>query len=206
MKKRTKVPIWELALLLALAVTLLWGAVCVQRQDALQQKLIRLHVLANSDDAVDQELKLLVRDRVLTLAQEILTQAADREQAQRQLTEALPRLRQAAEETLAAAGCDDSVEARLEEADFPTRDYDGFSLPAGRYLSLRIIIGEGQGQNWWCVVFPPLCSSAACSWQDTAQSGGLDGEDVSLMAEEDGYVLRFRSVELWEMLRSWLGR
>lgn len=206
MKRRTKVPVWELALLLALAVTLLWGAVCTQRQEALQQKLIRLHVLANSDEAADQALKLLVRDRVLTLAQEILTQAADREQAQRELTAALPRLRQAAEETLAAAGCTQRVEARLEEADFPTRDYDGFSLPAGRYLSLRIIIGEGRGQNWWCVVFPPLCTSAACSWQDTARSGGLDGEDVSLMAEEDGYQLRFRSVELWEQLRSWLGR
>lgn len=198
---------WELALLLALAVTLLWGAASLQRQDTLQRKLIRLHVIANSDSAEDQALKLQVRDRVLAQAQAILEQAGDMEQARQQLDAALPRLEQAARETLAACGCDNAVQARLEETDFPTRDYDGFSLPAGRYLALRVVIGQGQGRNWWCVVFPPLCTSAACDWSDTALSGGLAEEDVSLMAEEEtGYVLRFRAVELWQQLRQWLGK
>lgn len=99
------------------------------------------------------------------------------------------------------------VRARLEPAEFPTKDYDGFSLPAGKYLALRVIIGEGRGQNWWCVVFPPLCTAAACDWQDAGRDAGLAEDDLSLMAEEDqGYQLRFRSVELWEKLRQWLGK
>lgn len=204
--KRSTFRIWELALLLALAATLLWGALSVQRQDSLQRKLIRLHVIANSDSAADQALKLQVRDQVLARAQTILEDSADMVQARQQLEAALPQLEQAARETLAASGCGDTVQARLEETEFPTKVYDGFSLPSGRYLALRVVIGQGQGRNWWCVVFPPLCTSAACDWEDTARQGGLAQEELSLMAEKDGYVLRFRAVELWQQLRQWLGK
>ena len=80
-------------------------------------------------------------------------------------------------------------------------------MPSGEYLALRVVIGEGAGKNWWCVVFPPLCTTAACDFQETAVSGGLGEEDLSLITEEDGgYVLRFRAVELWEGLRQWLGK
>ena len=140
--KNTRLHVWELALLLALAAAILWGAASLSRQEDLGRKVIRLHVIANSDNP-----------------------------------------------------------------EFPTKDYDGFSLPAGKYLALRVIIGEGRGQNWWCVVFPPLCTAAACDWQDAGRDAGLAEDDLSLMAEEDqGYQLRFRSVELWEKLRQWLGK
>ena len=178
--KNTRLHVWELALLLALAAAILWGAASLSRQEDLGRKVIRLHVIANSDSPEDQALKLRVRDRVLA---------------------------REAQQVLAAAGCGDGVRARLEPAEFPTKDYDGFSLPAGKYLALRVIIGEGRGQNWWCVVFPPLCTAAACDWQDAGRDAGLAEDDVSLMAEEDqGYQLRFRSVELWEKLRQWLGK
>ena len=186
--KKSHFRYWELALLLALAVTILWGTASLGQQEELGRKVIRLHVIANSDSPEDQALKLRVRDRVLARAQEILEQSADMEQAEQALTAALPELTREARETLAAEGCAQPVQARLEPAEFPTKDYDGFSLPAGKYLALRVIIGEGRGQNWWCVVFPPLCTAAACQWQDA------------------GYELRFRSVELWEMLRQWLGK
>ena len=68
-----------------------------------------------------------------------------------------------------------------------------------------MVIGEGQGRNWWCVVFPPLCTAAASDWEETAIACGMEGEDVSLMAGEAGYVLKFRSLELWESLRQRLG-
>ena len=146
-------------------------------------------------------------ERVLARAQELLEQSADMAQAREVLTSALPELTREAQQVLAAAGCGDGVRARLEPAEFPTKDYDGFSLPAGKYLALRVIIGEGRGQNWWCVVFPPLCTAAACDWQDAGRDAGLAEDDLSLMAEEDqGYQLRFRSVELWEKLRQWLGK
>lgn len=205
--KKSHFRYWELALLLALAVTILWGAASLGQQEELGRKVIRLHVIANSDSPEDQALKLRVRDRVLARAQEILEQSADMEQAEQALTAALPELTREARETLAAEGCAQPVQARLEPAEFPTKDYDGFSLPAGKYLALRVIIGQGAGQNWWCVVFPPLCTTAACDFQETAVSGGLGEEDLSLITEEDGgYVLRFRAVELWEGLRQWLGK
>ena len=205
--KKSHFRYWELALLLALAVTILWGAASLGQQEELGRKVIRLHVIANSDSPEDQALKLRVRDRVLARAQEILEQSADMEQAEKALTAALPELTREARETLAAEGCAQPVQARLEPAEFPTKDYDGFSLPAGKYLALRVIIGEGRGQNWWCGVFPPLCPAAACQWQDAGRAAGLEEDDLSLMAEEDaGYELRFRSVELWEMLRQWLGK
>lgn len=205
--KKSHFRYWELALLLALAVTILWGAASLGQQEELGRKVIRLHVIANSDSPEDQALKLRVRDRVLARAQEILEQSADMEQAEQALTAALPELTREARETLAAEGCAQPVQARLEPAEFPTKDYDGFSLPAGKYLALRVIIGQGAGQNWWCVVFPPLCTVAACQWQDAGRAAGLEEDDLSLMAEEDaGYELRFRSVELWEMLRQWLGK
>ena len=192
---------FELALLLALAAALLWGAWSLRRQDDLQAKMIRLHVIANSDNAADQALKLQVRDAVLARAEAILQESADMTDARRRLTDALPAIGDAAAAELAAQHRDDPISVSLEEAEFPLKAYDGFALPSGGYLALRVVIGAGEGRNWWCVVFPALCVSAASEWQDTAVSGGLSDEDVRLMAEEDeGYVLRFKCLELWDKL------
>lgn len=201
--KKSHFRYWELALLLALAVTILWGAASLGQQEELGRKVIRLHVIANSDSPEDQALKLRVRDRVLARAQEILEQSADMEQAEQALTAALPELTREARETLAAEGRAQPVQARLEPAEFPTKDYDGFSLPAGKYLALRVIIGEGRGQNWWCVVFPPLCTAAASDVPTVALDAGLTDQEVALITEADeGYILKFKSVELWQTLKA----
>ena len=201
--KKSHFRYWELALLLALAVTILWGAASLGQQEELGRKVIRLHVIANSDSPEDQALKLRVRDRVLARAQEILEQSADMEQAEQALTAALPELTREARETLAAEGCAQPVQARLEPAEFPTKVYDGFSLPAGKYLALRVIIGQGAGQNWWCVVFPPLCTAAASDVPTVALDAGLTDQEVALITEADeGYILKFKSVELWQTLKA----
>jgi len=201
--KKSHFRYWELALLLALAVTILWGTASLGQQEELGRKVIRLHVIANSDSPEDQALKLRVRDRVLARAQEILEQSADMEQAEQALTAALPELTREARETLAAEGCAQPVQARLEPAEFPTKDYDGFSLPAGKYLALRVIIGQGAGQNWWCVVFPPLCTAAASDVPTVALDAGLTDQEVALITEADeGYILKFKSVELWQTLKA----
>lgn len=205
--KKSHFRYWELALLLALAVTILWGAASLGQQEELGRKVIRLHVIANSDSPEDQALKLRVRDRVLARAQEILEQSADMEQAEQALTTALPELTREARETLAAEGCAQPVQARLEPAEFPTKDYDGFSLPAGKYLALRVIIGQGAGQNWWCVVFPPLCTAAASDVPAVALDAGLTDQEVALITEADeGYILKFKSVELWQTLKAKLAK
>ena len=163
---------------------------------------MRLHVLANSDGEEDQALKLLVRDRVLAQATELLTQAKDRTEAETLLREELPELEALAVRELRANGCAYPVTAELTDTEFPTREYDGFTLPAGDYLALRVVIGEGAGRNWWCVVFPPLCTAASADVPAAALSAGLSEEQVGLITEEDqGYVLKFKAVEWWEQVR-----
>lgn len=197
----------ELALLLALAVTLLWGAWSLHRQDDLQEKMIRLHVIANSDSDADQTLKLCVRDAVLCRAEDILRQSADMTEARARLRDSLPAIGDAAAQELAAQGSGYAVSVSLEDTEFPRKTYDGFALPAGEYMALRVVIGAGEGRNWWCVVYPPLCTAAACELEETARSSGLTADDLSLMTGDGtGYVLRFRSLELWERLRQWLGK
>ena len=193
--------IWELALLIGLAVFLLTGALSLRSQDQLADKVVRLHVLANSDSEEDQALKLKVRDRGLERATELLEQAADRKEAEALLRGQLLELEEIAAEEIAANGYDYPVSVELEPTQFPTKEYDGFALPAGEYLALRVIIGEGAGQNWWCVVFPPLCTAASSDVPETALAAGLSGKEVSLITEADaGYKLKFKSVELWESL------
>ena len=206
MKKSTdKLHLLEIAALLAVAVTLIWGIWSLQEQDALEKKMIRLHVLANSDEQYDQELKLLVRDRVLTEATALLEESADMQDARTRLENALPQLEQTARQEIAAQGYDYTVSARLENTEFPLKEYDGFALPAGEYLALRVLIGKAEGQNWGCVVYPPLCTAAAADMEETAMSSGLGKGELSLITEENtGYVLKFRSLELWESLRQWM--
>ena len=206
MKKSTdKLHLLEIAALLAVAVTLIWGIWSLHEQDALEKKMIRLHVLANSDEQYDQELKLMVRDKVLAEATTLLEESADMQDARTRLENALPQLEQTARQEIAAQGYDYTVSARLENTEFPLKEYDGFALPAGEYLALRVLIGDAEGQNWWCVVYPPLCTTAVTQLEETAAVTGLGEEDISLITEENsGYVLKFRSLEIWESLRQWL--
>lgn len=192
----------EIVLMVAAALVLMSGALALQTQDQLADKVVRLHVLANSDSEEDQALKLRVRDRVLERATELLEQSADRQEAEALLRGNLLELEDLAAEEIAAAGYDYPVTAELTDTTFPTREYDGFTLPAGEYLALRIVIGEGAGQNWWCVVFPPLCTTASADVPASALAAGLTQEDVNLITEEPGYVLKFKTVELWERLRA----
>lgn len=193
----------ELALGLGLAAALIWGNVSLHRQQALADRVVRLHILANSDSEEDQALKLQVRDRVLDRAAEILTESADRAAAEHALRAALPELESLAADEIALRGYDYPVTAELADTAFPTREYDGFALPAGRYLALRLVIGAGDGHNWWCVVFPPLCTAVSSDLAQTAMAAGLTEDDVQLITEsESGYVLKFKSIELWESLRA----
>ena len=193
---------FEIALLIGLAVFLTSGALALRTQDELADKVVRLHVLANSDSGEDQALKLQVRDVVLERATAILEQSADRREAESCLRGQLLELERIAAEEIAAEGYDYPVTVNLENTDFPTKEYDGFTLPAGEYLALRVIIGEGKGRNWWCVVFPPLCTAASADVPASALAAGFSEEEVRLITEESqGYVLKFKAVEWWETLK-----
>ena len=197
-----RLKIFEVALLIGLAVFLTSGALALRTQNDLADKVVRLHVLANSDSEEDQALKLQVRDVVLERATAILEESADRREAESRLRGELLEFERIAAEEIAAQGYDYPVTVELENTEFPTKEYDGFTLPAGEYLALRVIIGEGQGQNWWCVVFPPLCTAASADVPASALAAGFSEEEVSLITEENqGYVLKFKAVEWWETLK-----
>ena len=143
--KKSKWNELEAALLALLAVCLLTGAAALRRQDDLQQKMIRLHVVANSDNERDQALKLQVRDKVLDFTEQTMRSAESREAANEALRASLPEIERMAEDTLRENGCADSVEARLEPTEFPLKSYDGFRLPDGRmhlFCKVRVIYGE----------------------------------------------------------------
>lgn len=182
---------WEAALLVSLLAGVLFCLVPVQEQNVLSEKLTRLHVLANSDEPADQWLKLQVRDAVLAVAAEETHMTED----------LLQRMQAAARQTVVQAGYDYDVAVSRERYFFDTRRYDTFALPAGEYDSVRVIIGEGAGKNWWCVVAPPLCAGVCeAELEEIAASAGLSEKEISFICEENGYILRFQLVDLWGKL------
>lgn len=189
-RRHNPLKIWEVSLLIALSAALCLGTWAQGRQNGLSSKLLRLHVIAASDEEAEQALKLRVRDAVLEYLSPRLADAADIDQAQSILRQELEGVRQAAER--AAEGRSVTVELGRER--YPTKHYEGFTLPAGKYESLRVTLGQGQGRNWWCIVFPPVCLSASQS--DTVEQQ-LGEEDFRLISEGEGYELRFRVLELW---------
>lgn len=120
-------------------------------------ELLRFHVLANSDREADQTLKLQVRDRILELVHDSMDQAENTAAAEAQLRAQMPQIRAAARAEIQRRGYDYPVSVQLGVFAFPLRQYGNVTLPAGKYPALRVVIGEGGGHNWWCVMFPPLC-------------------------------------------------
>ncbi|MBO4562778.1 MAG: stage II sporulation protein R [Clostridia bacterium] len=149
---------------------------------------LRLHIIANSDSEEDQAAKLRVRDAVLACVRERFS-AATRDEARTLLFEMGGELQSAAEEALLECGMDYGAQLAAGEFDFPDREYGERVYPAGRYEALRIVLGEGEGQNWWCVMFPPLCV--------------IEDEPGSTEYNSDG-TLAFKSffVKLWKELFS----
>lgn len=185
---------WELALLLGTGIALLAGTWLAGQQKALAEQLVRLHVVGASDSVEDQEIKLQVRDAVLACAEPWLEGVDSREEAEAVLTVHLAELAQAGAEAAQGAKVTAAIE---DDVWFPTKEYTDFSLPAGRYTALRIFIGEGEGRNWWCVVFPPLCMGSVS--EVVRETGNFSTEQVKLITgESEGYVVKFRLMELWD--------
>lgn len=187
-----------LALFVAcLVCTALWAEATQVR---LASQVIRLHVLANSDSEEDQALKLEVRDRVLETTSALLAGETEPQAAAVLLDQHLDDIAQTAAQEISAQGHDDRIEVRLEQTWFPTRQYQGISLPAGNYLALRVLIGEAEGHNWWCVVFPNLCLPAVS--ERALEASTLTPGQISLLQEEEtSYVFRFKTLEFWQSLK-----
>lgn len=176
----------------ACIAALIWGWSIVNDRQKLNEELIRLHVVAASDSEEDQAIKLRVRDAVVESLSDAMADITDIAQARAYLEENLPKIRQAANDTLKALGCDEEVTVTLEKEVFDTRYYDTFTLPAGVYEALRVTIGEGEGQNWWCVAFPTLCIPAASEgFEDVAAGAGFSESLTAALKGKNGYEVRF---------------
>lgn len=156
----------ELALALCMAFLFAYMAWVSLSQQTLADGLLRLHVIANSDSVQDQQVKLLVRDRVLELTEPLLAEADAQDEVRRILSSHLQQITDAAQQVLTDQGMPYQLSAQMATEYYPTREYDTFSLPAGQYTGLKIRLGAASGHNWWCVVFPPLCTDAAQAPQD----------------------------------------
>ena len=193
----------EISVLLAFVFSVLLSMAALNTECAeIRSSVLRMHVLANSDSEEDQALKLQVRDRLLEISREIYSHAATREEAIRQTNTHLQLLQEEAQKVVVLRGYDYRVSVALENSYFTTRTYGDVTLPAGNYQALRVVIGEGEGHNWWCVMFPPLCISAAS--EDEAQLSEVLTPQQMELVETDGYEVRFKCVELYEEFMKYL--
>ena len=183
-------------------ISIFLGLMPVHGENEVYDSVLRLHVLANSDTDVDQELKLKVRDAVLAESGDMFADCKTRDEAIEKLQNELPRIQEISEKTIADEGYDYSVSVDFGDEEYPTRNYESFCFPSGTYLSLRIIIGEGEGQNWWCVLYPPMCLSAASKSnpEQAFLSVGLNKDQYSIITEtkKPTYKIRFRVLEVLE--------
>lgn len=177
---------------------MLLGALCLANLEISEQidqnSLIRIHVLANSDSPADQQLKLQVKDQIVRTLAPQLEQSHSIEESRQIIQSNLPRLEQTAKQTLQQLHSAYDVTLQYGRFDFPVKYYGGFSLPAGNYEALRVLIGEGNGHNWWCVLFPPMCFTDS----NTSSSGKYTDQ-----TPEKKVVVKLKSVEL---LKKWTGQ
>ena len=178
------------------------GLMPVHGESEIYDSVLRLHVLANSDSEEDQALKLKVRDAILAKSEALFSSAASREEAINIVNESIELLEAEARRVIADEGYSYPVSIEFGEEVYPTKNYESFCFPSGSYLSLRIIIGDGEGQNWWCVLFPPMCLSAASKTapEDSFISVGLNKEQYGIITETKNptYNVRFKVLEVIE--------
>ncbi|GHU81965.1 stage II sporulation protein R [Clostridia bacterium] len=163
--------------------------------DQMSGKLLRLHILANSDSDEDQELKLKVRDEILAQASNLFVNAETKEEAKEITQDNINQITALAQKFVYEQGYNYKVNAKLVKMRFNTRHYDDITLPAGEYDALRITIGAGEGHNWWCVMFPPMCFSSAEAQAD--MNGVLNKDEIDIIENEPKYEFKFKTAEIF---------
>ena len=174
-----------------------YDGICTNVED----KVLRLHVKANSDSEFDQQIKLAVKDEVFTLVNSLAGDCDSLAEAENIIASNLDIIASAANECLRDMNVPYGAEAYIEESFFATRDYGEFALPAGRYQALRVDLGKAEGQNWWCAVYPALCTASAVKYDNFT-----DGEESLITKETPAYEVRFRFYEIYRRLADILSK
>ena len=191
-------------LVLSLSISILIAAVLSSLvpssgEEKLYTDVIRLHVIAESDSKEDQAVKLSVRDGVLSLVSERMEGIVTYDDAYALLSGMIPEIEAEAEKCGKVAGHNFDAQVVFAREEYPVRYYEDYMLPAGEYMSMRIILGEGEGKNWWCVLFPPLCRDAASkNDEEEFYAAGFTPEEYKIIKKDSGkkYKIRFRVLEI----------
>jgi stage II sporulation protein R len=165
--------------------------------DSIREKMLRMHVIANSDSSEDQKLKLQVRDAVLKAGKDLFDGSITSDEAIEKISPHIDTLEKTALKVIKDNGFDYNVKITVAEEYFKTRTYENsVTLPAGYYTAIKVIIGEGKGQNWWCVMFPPMCLPSAVA--ECEVSDVLTAEETDIVTDNEKYKFRFKIVEIFE--------
>lgn len=188
----------EISLLIALIICGVLNINAFSQQcDNIREKMLRMHVIANSDSEEDQQLKLKVRDAVLLAGEKVFDGSITATEAKEKITPYIDYLENIALETIKNEGLDYNVKITVEKEYFNTRTYENsVTLPAGYYTAVKVIIGEGKGQNWWCVMFPPMCLPTAVA--ECEISDVLTDDETEIVTETEKYKFKFKIVEFFE--------
>ena len=194
---KNKIKILNISLAAAFIFSILLSFVTFEaRCEDLRKNVFRLHIIANSDSAEDQELKLKIRDAILAESETLFSDAESLEDAIILTESKLPQIKELAMQVIQSEGFNYSVKAGVNKAFFDTRVYDDFVLPAGNYDALKIEIGEAKGKNWWCVLFPSICIGSAGDLTDTARN-----DSAAVAKNPKKYTVRFKVVEWYETIK-----
>ncbi|MGN1090687.1 MAG: stage II sporulation protein R [Huintestinicola sp.] len=203
---KIRLPKLSATALMAAAMTLsLFGSGVISAFTAhkhLESSIIRLHILAASDSEEDQNIKLKVRDAILSASDELFVPYSTSDEAERSLREGMDRIKEIADGVLESEGCSERASCEMERICFDRRIYDGFTVPEGCYTALRVKIGSGEGRNWWCVMYPPLCVPCAGADEEILEKygGELTEDDLKLLTENEDFEARFFFIELIKKL------
>ena len=186
-----------ISLLVAIAIL---AVLPVNGEEMIYSDTIRLHVIAASDDSDEQELKLKVRDNILEYISGLTENINSKNEALLAIESNIETINQIAQETVKENGYDHKIETVIGLEDYPEREYEYFKLPSGEYVSLRVKIGAAEGKNWWCVLFPPLCTTAASNREESFVSAGFTGEQYKVITQNESgkYKIRFKLLEIFE--------
>lgn len=170
-----------------------------QQREGLTQSVLRLHIVADSDDPQDQAVKLAVRDALVSEYGQTLSQAESLEQAQELANRLLPQMLDTARQTVAAQGCTLPVTGEVGELSFPAVSYEGYTLPAGEYQAVRIQLGEGEGHNWFCVLYPAVCLDSSVALEE-----GMSSQQKEMLTHPEDYEIRFALLDGLMALWNWV--
>ena len=205
----TKLKYIEKALLIGFVIAILFSftsfTAFAAQCEQIPNEVFRLHVLANSDSEEDQALKLKVRDRLLDETGELFSECTTKEEAISTAKANIAYLEQVAQDEIYKQGYTYGVTVEVENIFFNNRQYDDITMPAGNYDALRVLIGEGAGQNWWCVLFPAMCLPAAEKREGMPELDDVLTDEQMNAVEGNQYEVKFKTVEIYESIISWFG-